>query len=166
MIIPCIDKGGYRQFRFKTEKYIKDTQSYIDVYHNGRDRNCPEGTPVYAVKNGKVIFAGDLKGFGSFSGFGGVVMIQSDDNNHTILYGHLKLFVKKDDIITKGTLLGRVIKYEYNVYDKKTKKSYVVRADHLHWCDWIAGGIPTTKLGYVSLKELDLWADPNINLGV
>ena len=150
MILPCIDiDGNYRQFKFKLG----------NKYHNGRDRKCNEGTPVYSTKNGKVIFSDNIKGFGSFGKPGGVVMIQSDDNNHTILYGHIKPLVNLNERVTKGQLIGRIIKYEYMYNNKK------IRADHLHWCSWKKGGIPTTKLGYVSKKELKYWEDPNINLG-
>lgn len=149
MILPSVHKGGYRQFKFK---------KYNNSYHCGRDRNCNEGDPVYSVKNGKVIFSGNVNGFGSFGFAGGVVMVESDDNNHTILYGHIIPQIQKDDVVTKGTLIGRIIKYEYKY------KGEIIRADHLHWGDWIPGGKPTTNYGYVELDELKNWVDPNINI--
>lgn len=149
MNLPCNDLGGYRQFKFKLN----------NVYHCGRDRKINSGEPVYSVKDGKVIFSGNIKGFGSYGAVGGVVMIESDDNHHTILYGHIKPFVIKDTLVKKGELIGRIIKYEYKDGDK------IIRADHLHWGDWIHGGIPNTKLGYVKYEDLKNWDDPNKNLG-
>lgn len=58
-------------------------------YHNGVDveyQDVESDVPVYAVNSGKVVYSGEV------SGYGGVVMleIELDGAKHTVLYGHIR----------------------------------------------------------------------------
>ena len=68
--------------------------------HNGVDYGCPEGTPIYAPHNGKVIEAAfDKYGYGMY------VKIENDKEGSIL--GHLKSFVvNPGDVITEGTQIG------------------------------------------------------------
>lgn len=72
-------------------------------FHKGIDFACEEGTPILACKNGKVITCiRNDKIFGNY-------LILSHSNNMTSVYAHLKeIYVKKDDIVSKGTQIGTV----------------------------------------------------------
>jgi murein DD-endopeptidase MepM/ murein hydrolase activator NlpD len=72
--------------------------------HSGVDYAAPQGTPVEATCNGKIIFVG-WKG-----GFGKCVMVK---HNHTFTtyYGHLSRFargVKKGKTVKQGQVIGYV----------------------------------------------------------
>jgi murein DD-endopeptidase MepM/ murein hydrolase activator NlpD len=68
--------------------------------HTGVDIACPEGTPLFAVVSGKVVFAG-----GSANG-GNYVKIQTDEGT-AVAYAHLsKINVKSMDYVEQGTVIG------------------------------------------------------------
>jgi len=54
----------------------------VPELHDGVDIFVPDGTPVEAMKNGRVVFAGTMRGYGL------TVMLQHGPNLMT-LYGHL-----------------------------------------------------------------------------
>ncbi len=97
--------------------------------HGGTDLAVPEGTPLRAISDGKIIDAGnDPGGWGNF-----VVFVDNKGINH--LYGHVqdgyrgKGDIKKGDIIAKVGMTGRVT------------------GPHLHWetgTGW-TGGVLTNK---------------------
>ncbi len=71
-------------------------------FHNGVDIAAPEGTPVKAVETGKVIFAGEKRGYGN-------LIILEHINGFKTYYAHLKeVKVKKGDIIGKNDIIGEV----------------------------------------------------------
>ncbi len=81
----------------------RDIRGKGSVYHHGIDISVLEGTPVYAVSNGKVITAG------SKTGYGRVVEIEHYVKNHRIVttYAHLNDYVvKPGDIIQADDLIG------------------------------------------------------------
>lgn len=51
------------------------------TYHRGLDIAVPEGTPVYSVRTGTVLFAGSYKGYGN------LVVVDHGDS-HVSFYGH------------------------------------------------------------------------------
>jgi murein DD-endopeptidase MepM/ murein hydrolase activator NlpD len=70
--------------------------------HNGVDYGAPQGTPVRAVGDGVVDFAGWRNGYGN------VVEIQHG-NNRSTLYGHLsRIDVRKGQRAEQGQRLGAV----------------------------------------------------------
>lgn len=71
-------------------------------FHYGIDLAAPEGTKIFTPVSGKIIFSGELKGYGK------TVKIQGDDNK-TYIFGHLSDFnVKEGDKITRKTYFGKV----------------------------------------------------------
>jgi murein DD-endopeptidase MepM/ murein hydrolase activator NlpD len=70
--------------------------------HNGVDVAADEGAPVRAMKDGTVIHAGEM------SGYGLVVMLQHGRNLRTV-YGHLsRIAVRSGEQVDGGALIGNV----------------------------------------------------------
>lgn len=92
--------------------------------HGGVDLAVPEGTPVYAADNGKVIVAGDLdNGYGSY-------IILDHQNGYKTLYAHnSELLVSVGDIVAQGDQIalsgntgnstGPHVHFEIQVNDEK-----------------------------------------------
>ena len=75
--------------------------------HAGVDIGAAEGTPVYSISDGKVVYAE----WGWNGGYGNKVVIQHYINgqNYTSLYGHLSgINVNVGDIVTKDSVIGFV----------------------------------------------------------
>ena len=95
----------------------------------------PEGTPVYAADNGKVIVAGDLdNGYGSY-------IILDHQNGYKTLYAHnSELLVSVGDIVAQGDQIalsgntgnstGPHVHFEIQVNDERSTRSSMLR-----WCD-------------------------------
>ena len=74
-------------------------------FHSGIDIPAPEGTPIHSIDGGKIIFAS--------WGVGGGYTITTILNNYPdikVSYCHLSpiMYVSKDDIVTKGQIIGSV----------------------------------------------------------
>jgi len=70
--------------------------------HKGLDLLADVGTVVCAAKSGKVVSATQNKGMGKY------IIIRHRDNYITI-YGHLSnIFVRKDDYLRQGQVIGSV----------------------------------------------------------
>lgn len=92
--------------------------------HSGVDLAVPEGTPVYAADNGKVIVAGDLdNGYGNY-------IILDHQNGYKTLYAHnSELLVAVGDVVAKGEQIalsgntgnstGPHLHFEVHVNDEK-----------------------------------------------
>lgn len=75
--------------------------------HAGVDIGASEGTPVYSISDGKVVYAE----WGWNGGYGNKVVVQHYINgqNYTSLYGHLSsINVNVGDIVTKDSVIGFV----------------------------------------------------------
>ena len=75
--------------------------------HSGVDIGAAEGTPVYSISDGKVVFAE----YGYNGGYGNKIVIQHYINgqNYTSLYGHLSgINVNVGDVVTKDSVIGWV----------------------------------------------------------
>ncbi len=73
------------------------------LMHAGRDLAAPEGTPVVAALNGRVMSSG-LAG-----GYGLAIEIEHDGPRRRTLYGHLsELYVKEGQVVRQGEVIGRV----------------------------------------------------------
>ena len=72
--------------------------------HLGIDYAAPVGTPVVAVGDGKIIFAGRKGGYGKF------IKIRHN-STYTTMYGHLSRFaagIKRNRYVKQGQLIGYV----------------------------------------------------------
>lgn len=70
------------------------------VYHRGVDIAVPVGTPVLAVRKGRVVFAGERRGYG------GTVIVEHDNGDRT-LYGHNSLVrVSSGAIVESGAVVA------------------------------------------------------------
>lgn len=69
-------------------------------FHHGVDVAVPEGTPVTAMKGGRVAYAGSMAGYGL------VVILDHGPNLQTV-YGHLsRIDVRAGDKIRGGQVIG------------------------------------------------------------
>ena len=70
-------------------------------HHNGIDIAAPGGTPIYAARDGRVVFSG------WYYGYGRTVII--DHGDVTTLYGHAsKLLARTGQAVKAGDLIARV----------------------------------------------------------
>ena len=70
--------------------------------HLGVDFGAKRGTPIFAVADGKVIFSGEIKGYGK------VIKIEHKDGYVTLYAHQSRLKAKVDDIVKKGDIIGFV----------------------------------------------------------
>jgi len=102
--------------------------------HKGLDLLAYVGTPVFAAKSGKVISATQNKGMGKY------VIIRHRDNMITI-YGHLSdIFVRKNDYLWQGQVIGSV--------GKTGNARAVDMLPHLHF-EIRKNGVPQDPLEYI-----------------
>jgi len=73
------------------------------VPHWGVDISAPIGTPVYAVKPGRVLHAGAQNGYGNS------IWISHTGENQSSVYGHLhEMHVREGDLVVPGQQVGTV----------------------------------------------------------
>ena len=102
--------------------------------HKGLDLLADVGTAVYAAKSGKVISATQNKGMGKY------IIIRHRDNIITI-YGHLSnIFVRKDDYLRQGQIIGSV--------GKTGNARAAAMLPHLHF-EIRKNGVPQDPLEYI-----------------
>ncbi len=98
-------------FHFPLESYTRVSDDYgprihptlhVQQFHNGVDFAAPKGTPIYAAYNGIVVAATYSATMGNY------VMIDHGDGLYTIYMHASKLYVKKDDVVTKGQKIAGV----------------------------------------------------------
>ncbi len=72
------------------------------TFHGGMDLAAPEGTPVLASRPGKIVFAGNMGGYGN-------LIVIDHGHGYKTLYGHLKAFTaKRGDQVQAGAPIGLV----------------------------------------------------------
>jgi murein hydrolase activator len=72
------------------------------IFNSGIDINAPLGETVRAANFGRVIYIGNIKGYGD-------IIILDHGGNVTTLYAHLsKVLVQMNDQVTKGQMIGQV----------------------------------------------------------
>ena len=72
-------------------------------HHEGVDLAAPRGTPVHAVADGRVEFAGVQHGYGN------VVYVRHVNGRDTTVYGHLaRIDVRANQRVTRGEEIGTV----------------------------------------------------------
>jgi len=78
----------------------KDKQYGSFIVHNGVDIKTPAGTPVRSIFNGKVLYTGELEGYGN------LVIIGHGKDYHS-LYGHLnRINAKPNQVVKSGDIIG------------------------------------------------------------
>ena len=78
----------------------KDKQYGSYIVHNGINIKTRTGTPVRSIFNGKVLYTGELEGYGN------LVIIGHGKNFHS-LYGHLdKINAKTNQVVQVGDIIG------------------------------------------------------------
>ena len=73
--------------------------------HRGVDYASPRGTPVHAIGDGSVRFAGWKGGFGRF------ILIRHNNHNHSTAYAHLSRYargIKRGVHVKQGQIIGYV----------------------------------------------------------
>ncbi len=79
----------------------KDPIDHAHKFHAGVDIACPINSPVYASRDGVVVFSGLLGGYGN-------LVIIKHSRDYFTLYGHLnKILVQKGAIVTAGQLIAK-----------------------------------------------------------
>ncbi len=70
------------------------------VFHRGIDIAVPTGTPVHAIRKGRVVFAG------AHGGHGSTVIVEHTNGDRT-LYGHNSIIrVQPGDLVESGTVVA------------------------------------------------------------
>lgn len=73
-----------------------------ETHHDGIDIQAPEGTPVRAVRAGRVLYSDGLRGYGN------IVIVEHDDG-YASVYGHNRVnLVAVGDAVTQGQVLAEV----------------------------------------------------------
>lgn len=99
--------------------------------HYGIDYRANSGTPIKILKRGKVTRAGMNENPG---GWGALIQIKHDDGTAT-RYGHVKkIYVKFDDVVEPGTIIGLT---GGDASDPGRGNS---EHAHLHW-EWLPDGV-------------------------
>lgn len=120
--IPAIQPVSNKDLKRVASGYGWRTDPFYKTkkFHAGLDFSAPEGTPIYATGDGKVIKAHSSR-YRNKSGLGNNIKIQHGFGYQTI-FGHLsKLEVKKGQKVKRGQVIG---------YVGNTGKS---TAPHLHY---------------------------------
>ncbi|MFW6149284.1 MAG: M23 family metallopeptidase, partial [Atribacterota bacterium] len=80
----------------------KQEKLNADIFNSGIDIAAPMGEAIRAASFGKVIYIGNVKGYGD-------IVILDHGGNITTLYAHLsKVLVKMNNEVTKGQVVGQV----------------------------------------------------------
>ena len=68
--------------------------------HDGVDLKAKEGTPIHAARNGTVVFAGKMRGYGN------LVLVRHDDDFFTAYAHNSRNKVKKGQTVKRGETIG------------------------------------------------------------
>ncbi len=71
--------------------------------HDGIDISAPEGTPVVAAADGRVIYSGD-----GVSGYGNLIIVKHEGHFATVYAHNKENLVAKGDFVSAGQLIARV----------------------------------------------------------
>lgn len=84
-----------------TQPYGRKNARYVKGYHTGVDIGCANGSPIRAVADGKVTFAGWNGPYGN--------QVRQSVNGGEVWYNHMsRLEVKKGDGLSAGSIIGRL----------------------------------------------------------
>ena len=169
-------KDDTLRFQFPLEKYepgspkykssfIMKGRSSLDEpyeYHAAEDSYDPPGTPVYAMTDGKISFAGRM------DGYGWLIIIDHPQVNLYSLYGHLspsRWRLRSGTDVKKGDLIAYLGDDDENGGSKENPL-----APHLHFgirtgqrADYPKGGEWRWMAGWIRFCPQDLgWLQPSI----
>lgn len=82
---------------------ISDFGAPRKTWHNGIDIDLPEGTPIYAAAEGKVIYAGEQANI-----YGLMILVSHSDGSTTMYAHNAKNRVKNGQKVEQGELIGWV----------------------------------------------------------
>ncbi|MDQ6959494.1 MAG: M23 family metallopeptidase [Mariprofundaceae bacterium] len=115
--------------------------------HRGVDYAAPTGTPIHAVGDGRVVYAGWKGGYGRF------VLIRHTNSNHATAYGHMRRYghgIKRGARVRQGQVIGYVgmsglatgphLHFEFRVRGRAVNPLYVKRTP--------AKPVPSTHMAY------------------
>lgn len=89
-----------------TTPYGKPGKLWKTGYHVGADYAAPTGTPIVAVRDGKVLEAKNGTSWGAAYGISAVI---SHGNGIRAIYAHMsKVLVKAGDVVIEGQKIGEV----------------------------------------------------------
>ncbi len=78
----------------------KDRQYGSFIVHNGIDIKTRTGTPVHSIFNGKILYTGELDGYGK-------LVIIGHGEDYYSLYGHLdRIDIKPNQVVKTGDIIG------------------------------------------------------------
>lgn len=104
-------------------------------FHRGIDIAAPHGSPVRAIRDGRVTFSGYTEGYGN------LVVIDHGDGLIT-RYGHnSKNLVKEGDSVSRGDIIAEV------------GSTGLSTGAHLHFEVWMDGK-PIDPEGYLNIKDM------------
>jgi hypothetical protein len=82
-----------------SQPYGRKNARYVKGYHTGIDIACPNGSPVRAVADGTITFAGWNGPYGN--------QVRQKIGGAEVWYNHFsRILVKKGDGVSQGTILG------------------------------------------------------------
>lgn len=84
-----------------TQPYGRKNARYAKGYHTGLDIGCANGSPIRAVADGKITFAGWNGAYGN--------QVRQTVQSGEVWYNHLSsIGVKKGDGVSAGSILGKL----------------------------------------------------------
>jgi hypothetical protein len=89
-----------------TTPYGKPGKHWACGHHTGVDFAAPQGTPITAIADGKVL---EAKAGCSWGGAYGNAVIIDHGNGYHVMYAHMsQILIKKGAKVTEGQLIGKV----------------------------------------------------------
>ena len=73
-----------------------------DSFHDGIDIAAPEGTPVYAARDGRVIYSDQIPGYGN------IVIVEHDGGLSSVYAHNARNEVSQGDLVRQGEAVSRV----------------------------------------------------------
>ena len=85
-----------------TTHFGKNTKGKFDIttYADGIDIKTLAGSEIYAIYSGKVVYAGQLKGYGN------LIIIDHGEQYYSLISRAAELYKKEGDIISTGEVIG------------------------------------------------------------
>lgn len=145
------DRERFRKYGYEKFQNLPKNERPAERFHNGHDYDVPKNSYVINIAEGKIIFSGNVNGFGGRNPQkkGGVIITEHDvfGMQFTLLHGHIQRFHPVGLKVKRGYPLGLVDDYwDAGMY-----------LPHLHFAVHKGLGIPETKFGYVTKKQLNQW---------
>lgn len=94
-------KVSWDEISLRPQLPLKDYLSYKGS-KKGVTFKYNKVSPLVATESGKIVYSGEL------SSYGKVIMIDHGYNLRTVLLGDINIKVKKDDVVSKGEILGHL----------------------------------------------------------